>query len=228
MSISIIIPVYNNSHFTQSCINDLKKITVPNIDIAIVNNGSTDNTQEIINNITKEDDRFWYHHNIENQYFAKACNKGFANSVGEYVCFLNNDIRIQSNHEDWILQLVEACKDGSIVGPTAGILGTDFHFLRHTDKIEPGNFYISAWCIMALRKTLEKLIEPGEEGPFNSSFGLFFEDTHASFLAKQLNIPLKIVPVPVVHIGHATAKKLNMGQLYTNAHKIFSKKWTSP
>ncbi len=224
-SISIVIPVYNNSHFTQACINDLKKLSNKNIDICFVNNGSTDNTQSVLNDIESKDDRFWYKYNIENEYFAKACNKGFNSAIGEYVLFFNNDIRVQNNHEDWINALVEAASDGSIVGPTGGILDNDFHFVRHTDKIEPGNFYISAWCIMAKKTTWQKLIEPGEIGPFNSEFGLFFEDGHASLMARKLGIPLKIVFVPVMHIGHATAKKLDMNKLYMNAHKKFKEKW---
>jgi glycosyltransferase involved in cell wall biosynthesis len=227
MSISIIIPVYNNSHFTQSCINDLKKLTTSDTEIIFIDNGSTDNTQNILDEAVKENDWFFSYTNTENKYFAKACNKGFEKCMGDNILFLNNDIRVKSNHEDWILQLVEACQDGSVVGPTGGLLGTDFHFIRHTNEMgaRTSHFYISAWCIMSQRETWEKLILPGEEGPFSSEFGLFFEDSDLGKRCVQQNIPLKIVPVPVIHIGHATAKKLDMGRLYQNAHSIFAKKW---
>jgi len=225
MSISIVIPIYNNSHFTKSCINDLVKLKDENITFRFVDNASADDTYEIIKKAQERDNRIWYFKNDTNEYFAKACNKGFASGNEEYVCYLNNDIRVRIHHKDWIEKLVEACDDGSVVGPTGGILGPDYHFIRHTDKIQSENFYLSAWCIMARRNTWDKLVLPNEIGPFDSSFGLFYEDSDLGLRCAKQNIPLKIVPIPVMHIGHATAKKMNMTELYMKAHKIFSEKW---
>ena len=56
IQISIIIPVYNTEKYIQKCIDSLYLQNL-NIEIIFIDDGSTDNSKEIINNYSKKDDR---------------------------------------------------------------------------------------------------------------------------------------------------------------------------
>ncbi len=49
--VSVIIPCYNQGQYLQEAINSVKNSTYDNIEIIVVNDGSTDNTKEIIDNL---------------------------------------------------------------------------------------------------------------------------------------------------------------------------------
>ena len=87
MILSICIPVFNKSLFTKECLNDLSNLP-DNHEIIIIDNASTDNTKDIVATFP----RIKYIENKTNEGFAKACNKGFANSTSNNVMFLNRQV----------------------------------------------------------------------------------------------------------------------------------------
>lgn len=222
MKCSIIIPIFNNSIHTNQCLSNLNYLSENDYEIIVVDNNSEDNTQEIINNYP----RVKYIKNNKNEGFARACNKGYKESLGEYVMFLNNDIKVRNNFNTWPEELIKHADD-KIVGPTGGLLGPDFSFITETKKIVNNRyFYMSGWCLVSSRKIWDRLILDGDEGPFSTEFGLaYFEDTDLSFRAKQLFIKFEIIQIPVHHFGHQTARKMDINKLYTSAKQIFRSKW---
>jgi GT2 family glycosyltransferase len=213
MKLSIIIPVYNNFNFTKSCLDDLSYLPQDH-EIILVDNGSDDQTKDLPCSIR----------NKSNLGFARACNQGFTQAMGEYVLFLNNDIRINNNHSTWTQDLIQAAEDGSLVGPTGGLLNESFEYVKETNEILPGNFYMSGWCLCAKKETFKKL-ELNNNEIFSEEFISYFEDTDLSFRARDLGIKFKIVPVPVYHFGRMTGRKLGLGALYLNGKAIFTNKW---
>lgn len=228
MKLSIVIPVWNNWNFTKSCLKDLAQL--PNDhEVIIVDNASTDSTNEI-HKVHEFPKNLIVHCNEKNDGFARGCNKGYELARGEYVLFLNNDIRVQKDHKTWTQPLIEAAADGSLVGPTGGLLDENLNFVSEVDRFKDGNFYMSGWCLCAKKETYDKLVLNSNElkGPFSEEFGLaYFEDTDMSFRAwLEHEIPFKIVSVPVYHFGKMTSKKLNLSQLYLGAKRIFVNKWS--
>jgi GT2 family glycosyltransferase len=231
MKLSIIIPVHNNWNFTKSCLTDLAKLQIEN-EVFVIDNASRDDTVYLNPSEDRDllcDDRpanLKYVRNNENLGFAKACNEGYVRSSGEFVLFLNNDIRVQQNHEAWVKLLIDAAEDGSLVGPTGGLLDANLNFVKETDKLEKGNFYMSGWNLLARRETFDSLIINNYSGPFSEEFGLaYFEDTDLGMRAKRQGINMKIVPVPVIHFGKMTSRKLNTADLYLSAKTKFKNKW---
>jgi len=235
MKLSIVIPVHNNFNFTKACINDLRRLPKDH-EIIIVDNGSskpdkkrkmiTDRTAPYVSMLAKEMENLVYIRNDENLGFAKASNQGYAASQGEFVMFLNNDIRVKSDHETWTQPIMAAAEDGSLVGPTGGLLDENLKFLREEDKlIDSKYFYMCAWNLTAKKETWEKLKVDDCVGPFIEDWGSYFEDTDLSFRAKELNISFKILPAPVLHFGRMTGKQLGLQQLYAEAHTKFVNKW---
>lgn len=223
---SIIIPVYNNYNFTKACLKDLSKLSYE-YEVIVVDNASDDNTI-YLDQLPKKDlpKRFTLIKNGINEGFGRANNRGHYIAKGEYVLFLNNDIRVQKNYDTWVEDLLKGAEDGSLVGPTAGLLDKDLNFIKEMSQIELGNCYMSGWCLCAKKEIFDKLVLEGCEGPWDSnSFFCYFEDTDISFRAKELNIPFKIVSVPVIHFGQTTSKKIGLNNLYVKAKTIFVKKW---
>jgi glycosyltransferase involved in cell wall biosynthesis len=89
--ISVIVPVYNNEKFLERCINSIINQSYKNIEIIIVNDGSTDGSAEICDNF--EDDRVIVKHKV-NKGVSAARNDGIAIATGEYISFVDSD--------DWI------------------------------------------------------------------------------------------------------------------------------
>jgi len=226
MILSIVIPVWNKYNFTKSCIEDLCKLPDDH-EIIVVDNHSTDQTQaELEKNL-----RVIYHRNSENLGFAKACNIGYGISTSPNVLFLNNDIRVKSNHDSWTQELIKHCPLG-LVGPTMGQLDDKLNFVQEANRTLPGKSYMGGWCLASSKEVFEKLkIARKDDNPvpqiFSEEFGLaYFEDTDLGFRARKLNIPMQVVSVPVVHFGKQTSRELNTHQLYQQARQIFVKKWS--
>lgn len=88
--ISIIVPVYNTSKYLEKCLYSLINQTIKNIEIIVVNDGSTDNSLEIINKIAKEDERIKVY-NKKNGGLSSARNYGIEKSTGKYIGFVDSD-----------------------------------------------------------------------------------------------------------------------------------------
>ena len=229
--LSICIPIFNNWNFTKSCLDDLSKL--PNDhEIIIVDNASIDDTE----NQLKDSKEIIYIRNNENKGFGFASNQGFNSSAGNNVLFLNNDIRVKSNHNNWTSELLKWCDKG-LVGPTMGQLDKDLNFVQESNRLLTGNSYMSGWCLASSKNNWNKLeiVRPppflstvtydDQKEIFNEDFFCYFEDTDLSFRAKQLKMDMIVVDIPVVHFGKVSSKQLNTHQLYSNARKIFVNKW---
>lgn len=87
--VSVIMPVYNGSKTLQIALNSLLNQTYDNWICVIVNDGSTDNTQLILDNLT--DNRFKIIHLSENRGRGYARQVALENSVGDYLTYLDAD-----------------------------------------------------------------------------------------------------------------------------------------
>ncbi|MCF7869806.1 MAG: glycosyltransferase family 2 protein [Candidatus Omnitrophica bacterium] len=91
---SIIIPTYNRRQFLKIAIESVLKQTYANYELIIVDDGSTDNTKELIKDY--KDSRLNYYYQ-QNKGPASARNLGIAKARGEFVCFLDSDDRFRIN-----------------------------------------------------------------------------------------------------------------------------------
>jgi GT2 family glycosyltransferase len=229
MKLSIVIPVYNNWHLTRSCLEDLASLPDDH-EVLVVDNGSTDATQklatldETVANFCGPKN-LAVHHLPENKGFAHACNLGYARSSGEYVMFLNNDIRVVKDYDSWTQPIIEQAGD-ALVSPTAGKLDRQFNFVCEASKMpSTGYRYLSGWNLTSSRMIFDDLKLPEYLGPFTEEFTTYFEDTDLSLRAQELGIPLRMVSVPVRHLGKMTSKKLDTLRLYLPAKAKFIAKW---
>lgn len=92
MLISIVIPVYNSSKYLCQCLDSIASQLYQNLEIICVNDGSKDNSLEILNEYAKKDTRISvYSKENEGKGAASARNFGLDKASGEYVIFLDAD-----------------------------------------------------------------------------------------------------------------------------------------
>lgn len=88
--VSIVVPVYNLANYIDSCLQSLRGQTYYNIEVIIVDDGSTDKSKSIIDNHLKVDNRLTYIYQ-DNGGAAKARNTGLHQVRGEYIMFVDGD-----------------------------------------------------------------------------------------------------------------------------------------
>jgi glycosyltransferase involved in cell wall biosynthesis len=92
---SIIIPTYNRANFIAQTIQSVLKQTYPYFEIIVVDDGSTDHTEEVVTSIV--DSRISYY-NKENGERGAARNYGMCRAKGEYITFLDSDDILYENY----------------------------------------------------------------------------------------------------------------------------------
>lgn len=100
--ISIIVPVYNVEEYLDECLDSIKRQTYKNIDVILVNDGSTDASKEICEKYCERDTRFRLISQT-NQGQSVARNRGMQESTGEFIAFVDSDDVIK---EDMLEQLM--------------------------------------------------------------------------------------------------------------------------
>ncbi|MEN8078825.1 glycosyltransferase [Clostridioides difficile] len=104
--VSIIVPAYNVDKYIQKCIISILHQTYTNIEIIVVDDGSTDKTGEIIDNISKNDKRINILHK-KNEGVSVARNSGIEISKGEYLVFVDGDDYIAPDYVEYMVNLIE-------------------------------------------------------------------------------------------------------------------------
>ena len=94
---SIIIPTYNRANVLAETIYSVQKQFYQNWECLVIDDGSTDNTKEVVESMSKLDRRIKYIYQ-QNSERSAARNKGINHAVGEYLCFLDSDDFYLENH----------------------------------------------------------------------------------------------------------------------------------
>ena len=95
MQISVVVPVYNVSKYLPTCLDSIVNQTYEDLDIIVVDDGSTDDCPRICDEYGQRDTRIRVIHQ-SNQGLSKARNTGLSLAKGEYVWFVDSD--------DWIVE----------------------------------------------------------------------------------------------------------------------------
>ena len=104
--VSVIVPVYNTEKFLRKCILSLLNQSLKEIEIICVNDGSTDNSFQILLELSEQDDRIKIY-SQENLGVSCARNKGLEQAKGEFIGFVDSDDYVS---EDFFEKLYEAAK----------------------------------------------------------------------------------------------------------------------
>ncbi len=221
--VSIIILNYNGREHLEACLSSLQDLEFPKqqLEIIVVDNGSTDGSLGFIKA------RFpgvVLIHNETNLGFSKAANIGAERAKGEYVAFLNNDMRVGKN---WLSVLLETARAGegfACVGSTVlNWEGTKVDFKGRIDDAfclayEPSNdpsadlseaapcsltLFASGGAALIQRQAFQEL------GGFDPDFFLYQEDVDLGWRLWLRGYECAISSESVVyHRGGASSNKL--------------------
>lgn len=104
--ISIIIPVYNAEKYIEKCLSSILEQTVKNSEVICVNDGSEDNSENILKRLSKQDMRIKVI-NTKNYGVSSARNRGLELSLGKYITFVDSDDYIDQNMYSTMISAME-------------------------------------------------------------------------------------------------------------------------
>lgn len=169
--ISVIIPIFNAGKSLQRTINCLLQQEEKNFEVILVNDGSSDNTAQICDAISREDRRFHVIHQ-KNEGVSLARNKGIEVSTGNYITFIDADDEIGP---EYLKNLRDLCKKKSCDIAICDVVMVENNkevnrFTHHEvdlDQTEALNFLLSRKIInsgpcakMFKREIIEDLVFP--------------------------------------------------------------------
>ncbi len=105
--VSIVIPVYNVVSYVEKCLKSILNQSYTNLEILVIDDGSTDGSRELCEEISKTDDRIKYLKN-EHQGVVVTRNTGIEAATGTYIMFVDADDWAEA---DYVKKMVEGIKD---------------------------------------------------------------------------------------------------------------------
>lgn len=104
--ISMIVPVYNVEQYIEKCLESIINQTYNNIEIILIDDGSTDKSGIICDNYSKIDNRIKVFHK-KNGGLSDARNFGIKKSKGKYITFIDSDDSIESDYIEYLYNLIK-------------------------------------------------------------------------------------------------------------------------
>ena len=126
--VSIIIPTYNRAHLIGRAIKSVLNQTYQDFEIIVVDDGSTDNMEEVVKKFQKKNKRIRYIRHKENKGEAAARNTGIKAAKGEYIAFQDSD-------DEWFPEKLEKQMEVFESAPSkVGVVYTGFYRVKNNKK----------------------------------------------------------------------------------------------
>ena len=220
--VSIIIVNWNSKDDLAECLNSLVKIDYKNIEIIVVDNGSTDGSIELVEEYSRKIvlRLIKYRTNLG---FAIPNNDGFKKAKGEYILLLNNDTTVEKDFLTKLVSVLEKDEKIGVVQPKiifadSSLLQSGGSFLLYTGFLyhfgygknpkaakyrkQMEIFSANGACILLRRSVIE------EVDLFDSDYFAYFEETDFCWRVWLAGYKILFVPnAAIYHKGGRTAKR---------------------
>ena len=114
--LSIIIPVYNAADYIDKCMASILAQVQPEYEILLINDGSTDNSKEIIQGYQERYPDFVRAISKANEGCAKTRDYGIREARGQYICFIDNDDSILPDYFETFLNAIDNSQYDIVIG----------------------------------------------------------------------------------------------------------------
>ncbi len=233
--VSILMANWNGGKVYEDTLSSLSKITYPNWELVVVDNGSSDGTTKLPLNRKFGIKKFKLIENKTNLGFAPANNQGYEVSRGKYILLLNNDTLVEKDFLEIMVKKMEKDATIGVMQPkikmmdnpelldNAGSFFTNIGFLEHWGfmkndglefNIEKDVFSVKGACMLTRKSLIEKL------GLFDDDFISYFEES--DYCWRVWLAGLRCVFYPATFIRHKvgfTIRRLDVGNLNWHYYK---------
>lgn len=185
--VSIVLPTYNGQKYVKEAIESCLNQTHRNIELIIVDDGSTDATAKIVSKI--EDSRIRFTQLKQNSGSSVALNNGFSLSTGEYLTWTSDDNLYESNAIEVMVSYLGKNKDVDFVYANYHFIDKDGIIIKSMPVEPPCNLLernCIGPCFMYRRKIYEAI---GEYNPF------LFRTEEYEYWLKILKSKYKMLPI---------------------------------
>lgn len=242
-SVAIIIINWNNYPHTHACLSSLRKVSYSNFETIVVDNGSQDGSDLLLE---KEYPEVTLLRNADNQGFTGGNNRGIQYALDknfDYLMLLNNDTEVDPDFLNELIKVIDA-------DPRIGAVQPKFYFLNNKDRIwnaggsiikslgwvrtigenklakdkydQPKSTEWITGCCFMVRTNIVR-----EIGGLNDRFFIYYEDVEWSLRIRSLGYKLLYCPKSIIyHEAGASSKNEDAGKegaLNPNVHYFATK-----
>jgi GT2 family glycosyltransferase len=205
--VGIVIPAWNALDYTLACLDSLKRLDHPSVEVILVDNGSTDGTSE---RVAAAHPDVTVLRNEQNRGFAHACNQGLAEAFGrgcDYAFLLNNDTIVAPDLLTELLRVASAHPNAAMFGPRICYASqpekpwfTGMRFPRpiYIVRTQPQHQvqsavpapvdFISGCGMLIARRLYERI------GGMNEAYFMYYEDLDYCLTARKAGFDILYVP----------------------------------
>jgi dolichol-phosphate mannosyltransferase len=227
MDLSIIIPMFNEAENVETTLKSVERTLASfqgSYEIIPVNDGSLDNTLEVLNDLAKRDEKIKVVSYLRNSGRGKALRAGFEAACGEIIVSIDADLSYNPNY---IIDLLETLNRESEIDfvlaspymPGGGVENVPFcrlwisklgnKVLRFT---MPNRIYTSTGIFRAYRKKVLQSLELESDG----------KELHLEILSKAIALGFRVKEVPAVLTSRKKGKSKFRFKKTASSHLIFS------
>lgn len=232
--VSVVIPTYNYARFLSESIQSVLDQTYTDFELVVVDDGSTDNTREVVESFHDPRIRYIYQ---ENQGVSAAQNTGTNVSVGEYICGLGSDDMYLPMNLEMKVKILNSCPEVGLVcsdayifdNKTGNILGRywhdkPFHYWVDPERAsrQPLRELLNRGCFIAPQTILIRRRVMDAVGSFDESI-----PTHEDwdlFIRVAQQFAIETIDVPLLKLRrHDVSLTANWDNMYQGAVTILNK-----
>ena len=186
--ISIVVPVYNVESELSRCVDSILNQTYKNLEVILVDDGSTDGCPAKCDAYAKEDERIQVIHK-PNGGLSSARNAGLRAATGDWVLYIDSDDYVLSDACEQLLSVGEGCACDIVVGDAVRERGDSEELMAHA-ALENGKCYLAG-------EFIGKAIKPCEwyaPAWFNMYKRLFLVENNLYFVEGLLHEDMEMQP----------------------------------
>ncbi|OGO23190.1 MAG: hypothetical protein A2144_11185 [Chloroflexi bacterium RBG_16_50_9] len=232
--VSVVMPTYNRAHFIAETVQSVLGQTFADFELIVVDDGSTDNTKEVIGSLKDPRIRYIYQ---ENRGVSAARNTGIRTASGEYIAFQDSDdiwlpqnLELKVRRLDARPDIALVCSDAYIFNSHTGVtLGRrwhdkPFHYCIDPEKAarQPLKELLSRGCFITPQATMVRRLVFDDVGYFDES--LRTQEDWDMFVRIVRHFPIETIDVPLVSIRqHDVSLSASWDRMYFGATVVLNK-----
>ena len=124
-TLSVVMPNYNHGHYIQEALEAILSQSFPPSEVIVIDDGSTDNSVQIIEGIAEKNSTVKFYRNVENMGAWQSSNKGAKIATGEYIYFCAADDRVCPGFFEKSVKILNQNPQAGLCSALLKIIGKD-------------------------------------------------------------------------------------------------------